>query len=302
MRAAAAAPPVCRDAVVPSYGRHDSPSPNPPSTNTESPFNRVDDSRPSLLSSRLNVSTTSLCGKRSRSNSSSSSTDYSSDGATSGFSASPSHYSGYVDSPATSVSSQSSPEEEKERSCPSPSAAKRKTVRCALQDTACTAPSAQHLGGASSSSTSGISSSTHPSYSHNNKSDADVAGLGGAVQAFGLNSREQTPEEVDPVATSRSVGYVEPSLSAAAAAKGNLRDHFVGESSIAMSCLPKSTSGCVYAESAARLPIVVHTERLCLHSPVDHLAYAPARRTLCLDLRDFCHPLLELLQTPPLPP
>ncbi|CAO1616973.1 unnamed protein product [Sympodiomycopsis kandeliae] len=180
-----------------------------------------------------------VCGKRSRSNSSSSS-GASSDGESSIFLSSSG--SSLVESPATSLSGQSSQDsdEEQDRSCPSPSAGKRKAVRRAWRHDACTAAPVAHSptsasakgptsvnGSSSSSSGHGSSLSSSPS----SNSDLDVTGLRGAVQAFGLSSREHTPDSNTSslVSTERS-HTVEPSATADLAAlpsKGNLVDHLV---------------------------------------------------------------------------
>lgn len=177
-----------------------------------------------------------VCGKRSRSNSSSSS-GASSDGGSSIFLSS--NGSAFVESPATSMSGQSSQDsdEEQDRSCPSPSTGKRKAVRRAWRHDACTAAPVAHSpteisakGPTSVNSSHGSSLSSSPSSS----SDLDVTGLRGAVQAFGLSSRETTPDS----STKSSLASAETSHRVEATgkadlgplpSKGNLVDHLVGE-------------------------------------------------------------------------
>lgn len=165
----------------------------PPSSQTSPQRSWVISPSSSLLSSQV-------CGKRFRSNSSTSSLG-SSDGGGSGTSSGFSRYSTFssgggsgsgsgsgsdsalsdaVESPTTSASNASSPEFE--RGCPSPGVAKRKIARCAKQQTACTTATAPSAASVSSQCATSAGSS-----------DAEVTGLDGAVQAFGLSSRRQSP-------------------------------------------------------------------------------------------------------------
>lgn len=195
----------------------------------------------------------SICGKRSRSNSSSSS-DYFSDSSSSSFSSNCGHNQ-LVESPATSLSGQSATEsdEEPERSCPSPSAGKRKALRRAWRHDACTAdaPAQSPAYAAAKRPAAAAIATTHddlvgPAASvcssasvSPTRDNEDVNGLGGAVQAFGLVTREHTPESVSsqpsagalskaPVATTPATGNANNG-SPSSANKVNLVDHLVGK-------------------------------------------------------------------------
>lgn len=179
------------------------------------------------------ISNNSICGKRSRSNSFAS---LDSDASVNGSSSSSSPLSssdGYsslgsrvfsdsdsasddAESPATSTID--SPEQitddvtrQKLRTCPSPSRAKRKTVRCLRKHTACTAPSATL--------------------------ESDVADLGGAVQAFALSSQaseRNSPAGVSSASSSAaaaaaSSSSISPPSPDAGLIKTSVVDHLVGK-------------------------------------------------------------------------
>lgn len=149
-------------------------------------------------------SSASICGKRSRSNSSSS---YLSDSATSDVPSSSQSFRVFLsdsdsaaeDSPAssTSVSPPSHSECEGERTCPSPATEKRKTIRCERNSTACTAPRPTSV-----------------------SVEKEVASLDGAVKAIGLDTQA-------PIATASK-----PSSTACPSASSQREavvDHLVGK-------------------------------------------------------------------------
>ncbi|CAO1613661.1 unnamed protein product [Parajaminaea phylloscopi] len=182
------------------------------------------------------TSGSTVCGKRSRSNSAVSMTSEASTVASSSASAlSPSSSDGYssmssrvfsdsdsasedADSPASSSSDSPPPlsASQKLRACPSPSAAKRKTLRCQREHTACTAPAAAL--------------------------ESDVADLDGAVQAFALNSTREGDSDAPSAQSSQPA--VPASTSGASMADGrgkvSVVDHLVDASVATIDAIWKS--------------------------------------------------------------
>ncbi|PWN21613.1 hypothetical protein BCV69DRAFT_175880 [Microstroma glucosiphilum] len=188
-------------------------------------------------------SSSRLSGKRSRSNSPLSFSDSppSDDGGSSQWSSSSSQSSTQATSTPPSPPS-SSQESDSERGCPSPTAAKRKAIRCRRHETACAASARrQGVEGATvpppqPSSSSSSASSSFP------QSDAELSSLDNAVQAFGLDSHENTPErpvlsQIDqPPSTVSGPNSINGCSSAAEGGVGRadvikeaMVDHLVGE-------------------------------------------------------------------------
>lgn len=237
-------------ATVPSSNQFSRPNANSASAicNTKAPCSAFGAHEPSANSWRIahdgsSSGSSSICGKRFRSNSSSSSGN-ASDSDSVGSSANSVFNTEFADSPATSLSGVSAQDsdEDAERLYSSPSAGKRKAARRCWRDGP--SSSAQSpMSAAAQRSTDGDSafsqsqtppSSISPSNPPPPPALSDDSGLGRAVQAFVLNSREPSPESKGPTNRVATPSAENDSASSSPRSetsprKNDLVDHLVGE-------------------------------------------------------------------------